>query len=144
MDVHAAVAAEGRSLAGDVAGRGEAGGDEPLGERGVQAASDGVFGDARVAGEEGADLEGDFAGRHAGRARGSRLLAAAVRADQADLAVRPDDADVEPGQDGAVGADGEHLLGRAEHDAAPVGAVVAPGVVEDVVARNAQAAGNEL
>src|SRR5206468_11804499 len=59
------------------------------------------------------------------------------------LAARADDADVEPGEDVRIRLQRQHLLRGLEQHAAPVRAVVAPGIAHDVAARDAESAGDQ-
>jgi hypothetical protein len=111
--VDAPGAAERRALAGDV-GRGRpARGEQPLGERGVEAAGDRVLVDAAVLVGERADLERLGRSGRVGR----------------------DDADVELVVDGL---EREHRLGVVEQDPDPAGAVVDPLRVRHVGAADAE------
>ncbi len=120
--MHAPGAAHCRALCRNVARRRDAGADQPLRQGRVEAAGHGVLGDSVVAGEKGAHLE--------------------LRVARCGL--RRDDADFPAAQQRAVGLQGQHLLGRAQHHAAPRWSVLAPGVRHDVVARYAQAARDAL
>jgi hypothetical protein len=63
-----------------------------------------------------------------------------VRCDDADLAMGTHDTDIEPGEHGRVGGERQDAVGRGQHDAAPVRAVVAPRVGDDLVALDAEPA----
>jgi hypothetical protein len=121
FDEHPAFARQRRALRGHVALGRQAGADEPLGQRGVQAAGDGVFAQAVVAREEGAHFK--------------RRVA--------PCRVRPHHANVQPGQHRPIGLERQHLLGAAQHHATPVRPVVAPAVRHDVAARHTQAASDQ-
>ena len=129
-------AAHDSALRSHIAGRGKASANEPLCYRGVQAARDRVFGQAAVAGEEGADFEGGSVAvgggscvRVCGHFR-RRAVAACPRSH---------DPQVHIAQQARVWLQSQYLFGVAQEHPAPVRPVVAPRVVQDVGARNAEA-----
>ena len=111
-DVHPAAAAHDGALAGHVRGGDPPGGQQPLPERGVQAARDRVL--------DRGDLRAERA--HLERLRG----AVRVGAGHADVHVH------------RARPDGQHRLGTGQQYCYPARAVVGPGDVHDVVPRDVQ------
>jgi arsenate reductase len=110
-----AARAQSRALGDPVGGGRGAGGGEPLTDAGVHAAARGVLGHADAGGE----------GTH-------------LEAVPGPVGVGPDRADHRVRDEGEVGFEGEHLLGRGQLDHGPAGTVVDPLVGHDPVPRDAE------